>query len=256
MLITKTVPKITWEELPDYYLLPDEPVDNIAQPALAATLKEILELAGIITPEMLISTNFGICATVDGRIVVKAPDWVFIPKTIPVQNNQNRRSYTPILQGEKPAIVIECISETEGGEYSINPRYPYGKMYFYERILQVPIYVIFDTNSGQIEVRDLISGNYRLRSPENNHLYWIEPLELYLGVWTGTKADITGFWLRWWDKNSNLLPWGTEKIAQTETQLQLLQQEAEKQRKKAELLTEKLRSLGIDPDSIDGENDQ
>jgi hypothetical protein len=42
-----------------------------------------------------------------------------------------------------PAIVLEFISETEGGEYSINPHYPYGKWYFYERILQVPVYGIF-----------------------------------------------------------------------------------------------------------------
>ncbi|MGV0105816.1 hypothetical protein NSTCB13_04577 [Nostoc sp. DSM 114160] len=30
--------KITWEKLPDDYKLPDDPVDNINQPALAAAL--------------------------------------------------------------------------------------------------------------------------------------------------------------------------------------------------------------------------
>ncbi|AIE75421.1 MULTISPECIES: hypothetical protein [unclassified Synechocystis] len=31
----------------------------------------------------------------------------------------------------------------EGGEYSINPYYPYGKWYFYEQILRVRVYAIF-----------------------------------------------------------------------------------------------------------------
>ena len=29
---------VTWEKLPDDYLLPDDPVDNLTQPALAAAL--------------------------------------------------------------------------------------------------------------------------------------------------------------------------------------------------------------------------
>lgn len=28
---------------------------------------------------------------------------------------------------------MEFLSETEGDEYSVNPNYPYGKWYFYER---------------------------------------------------------------------------------------------------------------------------
>jgi hypothetical protein len=37
--------QITWEKLPDDYKLPDDPVDNINQPALAAALTESLQLA-------------------------------------------------------------------------------------------------------------------------------------------------------------------------------------------------------------------
>jgi hypothetical protein len=39
---------ITWEKLPDDFILPDEPVDNNLQPLLAAALRESLELAGLI----------------------------------------------------------------------------------------------------------------------------------------------------------------------------------------------------------------
>jgi hypothetical protein len=37
--------EVTWEKLPDDFVLDDEPVDNINQPPLAAALTESLELA-------------------------------------------------------------------------------------------------------------------------------------------------------------------------------------------------------------------
>ena len=43
MLTTSTTHKITWEKLPDDFVLDDEPVDNINQPLLAAALTESLE---------------------------------------------------------------------------------------------------------------------------------------------------------------------------------------------------------------------
>lgn len=66
---------ITWEKLPDDFVLDDEPVENIDQPLLAAALREILELAGRLQEGMLVASNFGLSATLDGKIVVKAPDW-------------------------------------------------------------------------------------------------------------------------------------------------------------------------------------
>ena len=74
---TKPLPPITWEKLPADFILPDDPVDNLLQPLLAAALRESLELAGLIVESMIIATNFGICATVGDKTVVKAPDWVF-----------------------------------------------------------------------------------------------------------------------------------------------------------------------------------
>lgn len=93
-------PKVTWEPLPEDYVLPDDPVDNIVQPLLAAILREILELAGLVAPECLTATNFGLCATVEGKTVVEAPDWFYVPSVTPVPDNKTRRSYTPSLEGE------------------------------------------------------------------------------------------------------------------------------------------------------------
>lgn len=213
----KNAPKeyiITWEKLPEDYQLPEEPVENILHPLLAAALREALEVAGFIGAAMLIGSNFGLCATVDGKTVIKAPDWFYIPSVSPVESGIIRRSYTPHRDGETPAVVMEFLSENDNGEYSLRPTFPYGKWWFYEQILQVPIYVIFNPDSGLLEVYKLKSGRYEIQQPDANGRYWIESMKLFLGVWQGTKAERTGYWLRWWDESGNLLLWGTERIEQ------------------------------------------
>jgi Uma2 family endonuclease len=215
LAISKTSYTITWEKLPDGFQLPDDPVENIYHPLLASALREILEIAGFIITSMLIASNFGICATVDGKIVVKAPDWLYVPNALPIAPRVIRRSYTPHAEGDVPAVVMEFLSDTEQGEYSAKSTYPYGKWYFYERILQVPIYVIFEPNDGTLEVHDLVEGHYQLRQADANGRYLIASMNLFLGVWHGTKVEVTSYWLRWWDEAGNLLPWGVERVEQS-----------------------------------------
>lgn len=75
MLAISATYEVTWEKLPDDFILDDEPVDNISQPPLAAALTESLILAGRLPTNALTTTNYGICATLNGQTVVKAPDW-------------------------------------------------------------------------------------------------------------------------------------------------------------------------------------
>ncbi|WP_013322981.1 Uma2 family endonuclease [Gloeothece verrucosa] len=227
-------PRIIWEKLPDDYILPDDPVDNISQPLLASALTEALELSGLVTPEMLIAVNMGICVKVDSKIVLKAPDWFFVPRVFPVADGTIRRSYTPHTEGEVPAIVMEFLSETEGGEYSIRPIYPYGKLWFYEKIIKVPTYVIFEPDSGRLEVRQLGQQDYEIQSPDGQGRYFIESIGLYLGVWHGTRLNLTTHWLRWWDEQGNLLLWGPERIAQDQQRIQQAEVKAEQERQRAE----------------------
>lgn len=165
MLATSSANKITWEKLPDDFQLPDDPVDNLHQPALAAALTESLNQAGKLPENALTPTNYGICATVNGKMVVKAPDWAYIPQ-IRVERPEEIRSYTPNLQGDRPVLVLELLSDTDGGEYSTKATYPPGKYFYYEQILCVPNYGIFDPKTGVLEFYRL--GNqqrYDLASP-------------------------------------------------------------------------------------------
>jgi Uma2 family endonuclease len=241
-------PSVTWEKLPADFVLPDEPVESNLQPLLAAALRESLELAGLILESVLIATNFGICATVDRKTVVKAPDWVYIKSVKPFPDGEARRSYTPCTEGDLPSIVIEFVSATDGGEYSFNPHYPYGKWYFYEQILKVPTYVIFHPQLRVLEVYHLVDGKYQLTLPDENGRIWIESLGLFLGTWIGKKADYEGCWLRWWDRAGNLILWGGELLEQERLQVEQERQRAEKAEEKSIRLAERLRAMGVDPD--------
>ncbi|MEA5578417.1 Uma2 family endonuclease [Anabaena sp. UHCC 0451] len=232
---------ITWEALPDDFQLENEPVENTGQPILAGALRESLEIVGFIQPQMLIASNFGLCATINGQFIAKAPDWLFVPSVKDIITE--RKIYTPNLEGDIPAVVIEFLSDTEGGEYSIKPTYPPGKWFFYERILQVPIYVIFDPDGGLLEFYQLENGRYELKQPNENGLNWINSMGLFLGTWRGEKEGRNGYWLRWWDEAGNLLPWSVELISQE-------RQRAEQERQEKERLREYLISQGIDPDNL------
>ncbi len=248
------LPPITWEKLPSDFILPDEPVESSLQPLLAAALRESLELAGLILASGLIASNFGVCATVGDKTVVKAPDWVYVPSVQPLPVGEIRRSYTPHVEGDVPSILMEFISETEGGEYSINPHYPYGKWYFYECILQVPIYVIFHPKTGELDVYRLGANKYEQQLPDEDNRYWIEEIGLFLGVMRGKKAEMTADWLRWWDKSGNLLLWGSEQVEQERQRTDQERQRAdqaetalEQEKISNQRLAQKLRELGIDP---------
>ena len=66
-------------------------------------------------------------------------------------------------------------------------------------------------------------------------------MNLYLGVWEGTRENLTSKWLRWWDEQGNLLLWSSELIEQK-------QQEIEQQKQRADKLAAQLKALGIEPE--------
>ncbi len=243
-------PTVTWESLPADFVLPDDPVENIQQPPLAAALTDALGAAGLIQPQMLIGSNFGLVATVNKKIVVKAPDWFYIPQVHPVAEEVIRRSYTPYLEGDPVAVVMEFLSQEEGGELSVRSTPPYGKLYFYEQILQVPTYVTYDPYELSLEVRCLQDQRYRVQAANSEGRVWIPELELWLGVWYGERLGQTMNWLRWWDSSGNLLLWSAEQAEQERQRAEQEHQRAEQERQRAELLATKLRELGIDPDQL------
>lgn len=196
------------------------------------------------SPLILGWSRFGLVATVADTIVVEAPDWLYVPQANPVPEGVIRCSYTPHSQGAPVAVVMEFLAETETGEYSVRPVFPYGKMFFYQNILQVPTYVLFDPASVTLHVFHLEGDTYQLAVANEQNRFWIPAMQLFLGTWSGTRLGTTTHWLRWWDTEGNLLLWSSEKAAQAE-------QRAEAERQCGERLAAKLRELGINPDEAD-----
>jgi Putative restriction endonuclease len=248
----RPTPKLAWVKPPDDFVLDDTPVENTGQPIIAAALRESLELAGRIPAAGLIASNFGLCVRIDTELTLKAPDWLYIAQV--KEPGIARQSYTPNLEGDIPTIVMEFLSATDGGEYSLRQIRPIGKWYFYEQLIKVPNYVIFEPDSGLLEVYRRQSGNYVLEQPDVEGRHWFSELGLFLGTWRGLKADRDGYWLRWWDAEGQLLPWAIEQIEQereqARQQIEQERQRADAAQLKADRLAERLRAQGIDPNSI------
>jgi hypothetical protein len=248
---------ITWPLLPEDFLLPDDPVENEDQPLLAAALRQPLTVFPELLQDALVVSNFALCAAIQGRIICKAPDWMYVRPVQPWQSS-SRRSYTPHTEGGVPQVVMEFLSATYGEEYSVEFTQSVGKWFFYEQVIKVPNYVIFRPNTGHLEVYVLESERYRLRTPDTEERYWISELNLFLGIWEGNHEGRTGYWLRWWNAEGELLLWSEERAEQerqrAEQERQRAEQErqrAEQERQRAEQLAKRLRQLGINPEEIE-----
>jgi len=104
-----------------------------------------------------------------------------------------------------------------------------------------------------------VNAQGRIRSPA---------LNLELGPWSGAYRDVTADWLRWFTPQGELLPTEAEAAQQraeaAEQQAEAAQQHAEAAQQhadaaqqhadaaqlRAERLAERLRQLGVDPDSL------
>lgn len=230
---------IRWPKLPEDFPLPDDPVENTDQPLLAAALRQPLTALPERMQDALIVSNFALCAEIQGRIICKAPDWMYVRPVQPWQSPQPRRSYTPHTEGTVPQVVMEFLSATYGEEYSVEFTEGVGKWFFYEKVIQVPRYVIFRPDIGRVEVYALESESYQLQAPDETGRYWTPGLDLFLGVWQGTHEGRTGYWLRWWNAQGELLLWSEERAEQE-------RQRAEQERQRAERLAERLRQLGVE----------
>ena len=94
-----------------------------------------------------------------------------------------------------------------------------------------------------------------LSANERGH-YPINRMNVELGVWRGTYLSQTEQpWLRWWDREGNLLLTGKERAAIARQRAEQERQRAEQERQKRQQLAaqlkaltpDQLQALGIDP---------
>jgi len=165
------------------------------------------------------------------------------------------RSYFVWLYGKPPDVVIEVVSNREGGEDS-------EKLAGYAEI-GIGYYAIYDpeqllsSETLRVYRRDPL-GYKRMDEP-----IWFPDVGLGLRRWHGRYEDMEATWLRWVDAQGELIPTGRERAdreheraeverqrAEAERQrAEAERQRAESQRQRADRLAEHLRRLGVDPDA-------
>jgi Uma2 family endonuclease len=135
-------------------------------------------------------------------------------------SQKQNRSYFVWKFGKPPEVAIEIVSNKVGNELG-------SKLRDYARA-GVAYYVVFDPlqllGKAVVRVHQLEGTRYRLLDDN-----WMEQIELGLTLWEGSFEGKSFAWLRWCDREGNLLLTGDER---------------------AERLTELLRARGIDPDEV------
>ena len=178
----------------------------------------------------------------------EAPDWFYVGGVPPLLNGEIRRSYVLWRELITPLIVLEFASGSGKEERDKTPLSPDrteagtkpGKFWVYERIIEVPYYGIYEIKRGKLEMYHLVQGEYRQLEPNQRGHYLIEPMSVELGLWQGNYQNQNQLWLRWWDKDGNLLLTGNEQVELEKVRTERERQRAEQELQKAEL--EKVRT--------------
>jgi Putative restriction endonuclease len=230
----------------------DTPVDNIFSERQMSLLVSSLysgftpTLDGVPRPFLALA-NVGIFATAKEPPVV--PD-VFLsldvePPTDPVA--KETRSYFVWEFGKFPDVVIEIVSNREGGELS-NKRRRYAKYRIVNYVVFDPFHSLSDTT---LQVFRLGGDLY-----VPNRTCEFEGIGLGLTLWTGEWQGMHATWLRWVDSQGKLIPTSPERAdaererADAERERADAERErADAERERASRLADKLRALGIDPDA-------
>ena len=171
----------------------------------------------------------------------EAPDWFYVPNVPPLLEGEYRRSYVLWKETVAPLIAIEFVSGNGAEERDRTSPMGQdgakaGKFWVYEQAIRIPFYAIYEVRKASVEVYQLVAQQYQRCEPNERGHYPIPPLNVELGIWQGAYLGQTLPWLRWWDHHGTLLLAGDER--------------AERESQRAERMAEKLRELGVDPETI------
>ena len=148
---------------------------------------------------------------------------VELPADMSIKQN---RSYMLWIYGKPPEVVVEIVSNNEGGEAD-------EKMDKYAR-MGVQYYVIHDPflwlSDEVLQVYELRGFAYR-RLPGN----WLTGVQLGVTLWDGVYEGMEATWLRWYDVEGDLLLTGEEQAAEQAKRAKREQRRANQARQQAEL---------------------
>jgi Uma2 family endonuclease len=219
------------EELPDS---DDTPVDNELQDLIPGLLKAILAIVWANRWDWFFGVDMGIYYDPNEPAIV--PDGFLSLGVRRFIDEDLRLSYVLWEENVVPILVLEVVSQKYRGEYSTKK-----EMYRNLGVLYYAVYNPRRRKKPPLEVYRLVEGNYVLQPGDR---VWLPEICLGIGRERGTYQGMTREWLYWYDQQGQRLLTPEERIQEAEQR----RQEAEQ---RVERLAEQLRSLGVDPDSLE-----
>jgi Uma2 family endonuclease len=152
---------------------------------------------------------------------------------------KENRSYFCWVFGKLPDVVMEVVSNREGGELG-------AKKDEYASI-GIRYYVVWDPlgllSSTALQVFGLShAGIYEVLAPD-----WLGAVGLGLCVWHGSFEQMEADWLRWCDREGNLILLGEERAEKEHGRAEQERERAEKAEQRLARLEAQLRREGIEP---------
>jgi Uma2 family endonuclease len=211
----------------------DTPVDNFAsakqQRLLVSSLYSSLQ-----KQPFLAAANVGVYYTDLKPAIV--PD-VFLSLNAQVPQNwweKHNRCYMVWRFGKPPEVAIEVVSNKVGDELG-------EKLRIYEH-MRASYYIVYDP-TNQISEETLRIYELRGMRYYQTSETWLEQVGLGLTLWEGEFEARQDSWLRWCYQDGTILPTGDERAQNAEQRAQTAEQRAAQ-------LAEKLREMGINPDTL------
>jgi Uma2 family endonuclease len=243
----------------------EEPVDNLFSEKQMRLLTEPLYSSWNPGRPFWVAANVGMYEALNARAVV--PDvFLSLDTSTARAKEYGSRCYFFWDHGKPPEVVIEIVSNAEGGELD-------RKMERYAK-LHVDHYVVFDPMlclSEEILQAFVLSGGRYEKRPTTDSYSTVAGLSL--GLWQGEYEGQADTWLRWSDDKAGLIATGAERARseaeRARSEAERARSEAERARSeteraneaaakadkanaRAEALAARLRELGIDPDTLSG----
>ncbi len=139
-------------------------------------------------------------------------------------------------EGRYPDIIVELLSPTTAKVDKEE------KKNIYEQTFHTQDYLIYDPfDENSLQGWSLGSnGKYQELVPDQRGWLWCNTLELWLGKWKGTILQEEATWIRFYDREGNLVLLGTEKAEEEKLRAEQEKFRAEQEKLRAE--QEKLRA--------------
>jgi Uma2 family endonuclease len=202
----------------------DTPVDNFYCEKQLRLLPESLSNSWDRKEPYIVAADVGIY---DYKPVTPIVPDVFLSLDVQYADDiwlKKNRCYMMSIFKKPPELVIEIVSNKVGGE-DTDKLSKYASM-------GIKYYVIFDPLAHILPstfcVYTLIDSSYKKIQSKNRNV-WFNDLDIGLKVQIGVYEKMEAEWLRWCDKNGNILHSGQESAS-----IERKQKESEKKRAEAE----------------------